>query len=62
MSSIIISVFALIGLVFTCSSGIFSESYSTLDGNPQRNMPTLDGDLLNEIDNTHVQDAAQTEC
>ncbi len=59
MNSIIISVFTLIGLVFTSSSGIFSESYSTLDGSLQSNLPTLNGDLFNEMGNTQLQDAAQ---
>ncbi len=59
MNSILITIFTLIGLVFTGTSGIISQSYSTLDDTLQSKITALDDNLFDEIDNRQLQEAAQ---
>ena len=60
MKIVIVSIFVLIGFVFTGTSGIISESYSTLDDSLRSNIPAFDENLLKEIENTQLQEAAQS--
>jgi uncharacterized protein (TIGR01732 family) len=59
MNAVFGLIVALIGLVFTGTTGIISEGYSTLDASLKNNVPALDENLLKEIENIQLQEAAQ---
>jgi uncharacterized protein (TIGR01732 family) len=59
MNTVLVSILTLIGLVFTNTSGIISESHSTLDDSLKSSLLLLDENLLKEIEITQLQEAAQ---